>query len=524
VSVYPRETSNLAPGYRLDRYELLFPIGTGGMASVWVARLLGKHGFEKLCAIKTILPHFARDPHFQQMFLDEARIASRIHHTNVAQILDLGDQQGVLFLAMEWIDGDALSKLAYAVHHRGETFPIRIVLRILADVCAGLHAAHELCDRNGMPLGVVHRDVSPHNILINEQGVAKIIDFGIAKARDRVSGDTDTGTFRGKIKYMAPEQALSPRSTDRRADLWAVGAILYFLLSGNPPYDRENDIATLTQLASGRPPLPLANSVPQSVRAIATRALAWERGERYATAAEFQAALEDAMTEMEDVATNADVAAFCAWHLADRTEARKKSVALALSAAEERARVSILLAPANEDSAEFPRRSKVGSSPDAEALKPPMDAAPRSRVSETSPTLGTAATMTTNPATPGAVPLTRHWPIAAALMSFATVAAGVFVFAMVHRGGSAASAERPPAQPSAEAVATQAVPPPAPTASVAVTETPSAPSAEASAGAKGVPTVPAARRRRPTPAGPPTPNRDSPVAPATTKHRAEYGF
>jgi serine/threonine protein kinase len=266
------EPLHLSPGYRLDRYELLCPIGMGGMASVWVARLVGKHGFEKLVAIKTILPRFARDPTFQQMFLDEARISSRIQHVNVAQILDLGDQHGVLFLVMEWVDGDALSKLAQAVADGGGSFPPGIAVRILADVCAGLHAAHELRDRSGEPLGIVHRDVSPHNILIDAQGVAKVIDFGIAKARDRAAGDTKTGSFKGKIKYMAPEQAVQPKSTDRRADIWAVGAVLYTLLAGRSPYESENDMATLLQLAQQKPPDSLPSTIPAPSPGIPARA------------------------------------------------------------------------------------------------------------------------------------------------------------------------------------------------------------------------------------------------------------
>src|SRR5260370_11977088 len=300
------------------------------MASVWVARLLGKHGFEKLVAIKTILARYARDPRFQQMFLDEARIASRIAHPNVAQILDLGEDQGVLFLAMEWIEGEALYKLARAVHETGVTLAPAVALRIVAEVCAGLHAAHELRDRDGRPLGIVHRGVSPHNILIGDEGVAKIIDFGIAKARDRVAGETETGSFKGKVKYMAPEQALSPRSTDRRADLWAVGAVLYFLVSGRTPYGSDNDIATLARLASGQPPLPLPANLPKSVRAVTQRALAWNANDRYATADELRQAVEDTMREGGFVTTSADVAAFISKHLANRADVRKKAVALAL--------------------------------------------------------------------------------------------------------------------------------------------------------------------------------------------------
>src|SRR5260370_11427499 len=286
------------------------------MASVWVARLLGKHGFEKLVAIKTILARYARDPRFQQMFLDEARIASRIAHPNVAQILDLGEDQGVLFLAMEWIEGEALYKLARAVHETGVTLAPAVALRIVAEVCAGLHAAHELRDRDGRPLGIVHRDVSPHNVLIGDQGVAKIIDFGIAKARDRVAGDTETGSFKGKVKYMAPEQALSPRSTDRRADVWAVGAVLYFLISGRTPYGSDNDIATLARLASGQPPLPLPATIPPPVRAGAQRALASNVNDPYRTAAELRRAAGDGHPELRLTTTSADPAAFFSKHLA----------------------------------------------------------------------------------------------------------------------------------------------------------------------------------------------------------------
>src|SRR3984957_17055844 len=174
--------SPLVPGYKLGRYELLCPIAEGGMASVWAARQRGKHGFEKLVAIKTILPKFAADIRFQEMFLDEARIASRIEHLNVAQIFDLGEENDTLYLAMEYVDGEALSKLNRACMRKGVPIPTGLVLRVLADTCAGLHEAHELKDPSGKLLEIVHRDVSPHNVLVSSKGVAKLIDFGIAKA------------------------------------------------------------------------------------------------------------------------------------------------------------------------------------------------------------------------------------------------------------------------------------------------------------------------------------------------------
>src|SRR5271165_1080543 len=159
--------SVLRAGYRLDRYELLCPIASGGMATVWLAQLRGKRGFEKLFAIKTIKTDLTDDPRFQEMFLDEARIASGIQHPNVAQILDLGEQEQVLYIVMEWVDGESLAKIRKLTSKRKSVLPIGVALRVLADACSGLHAAHELRDDDGEHLGIVHRDVSPQNILIS---------------------------------------------------------------------------------------------------------------------------------------------------------------------------------------------------------------------------------------------------------------------------------------------------------------------------------------------------------------------
>jgi eukaryotic-like serine/threonine-protein kinase len=518
----PYAESHLVPGYRLDRYELLCPIGNGGMASVWVARLRGKHGFEKLVAIKTILARYARDPHFQQMFLDEARIASRIDHPNVAQILDLGDHHGVLFLAMEWIEGDALYKLARAVHETGVVFPPGIALRIVADVCAGLHAAHELRDRDGKPLGIVHRDVSPHNILIGDQGVAKIIDFGIAKARDRAAGETETGSFKGKVKYMAPEQALAPRSTDRRADLWAVGAVLYFLISGRTPYGSDNDIATIARLASGQPPLPLPTNIPRAVRAVAQRALAWNPNDRYATADELRRAAEDAMREIGVITTSPDVAAFFSSHLADRAGARKKAVARALRAAEERSLIVDLAKPNEESSGSFRLALRGTSAAAASSAKLHSDPT-ASRASQSSLTLGNAATMTTSPETSVA---RKKRLLVGALTLVAVVPLVVMMTAMLFRSGTAANGAGSVSAP----VAVQSVP-----SWTAIAPSASAPPATTTAppeisAAPSEPSATAERRRTPVTrtASPSTrpnsPNRDSATTTGTQQHRAEYGF
>ncbi len=329
--------SALAPGYKLDRYELLCPIAEGGMASVWVARQRGKHGFEKLVAIKTILPKFASDVRFQEMFLDEARIASRIEHANVAQIFDLGEENEILYLAMEYVEGDALSKLNRACQRQGLRLPTGVILRVLADACAGLHEAHEMRDPAGRPLEIVHRDVSPHNILVSTKGAAKLIDFGIATARSRAGSETSSGVLKGKIQYMAPEQALGQR-LDRRADIWAVGAVLYALLAGKPPYEGENPLATLHLLGSGRPPMPLPSSIHPAITAIVRRSLSFAADHRYASAADLRDAIERAMVAAQCTTTNTEVAAFANEHLADRIEKRRAAIETALAAAGERER------------------------------------------------------------------------------------------------------------------------------------------------------------------------------------------
>ncbi len=312
------------------------------MASVWIARQTGKHGFRKLVAVKTVLPKYAEDPAFQNMFIDEARIASRIEHANVTQILDVGEQHGVTYLVMEYVDGDALSKISRAARKKDVKIPLGILLRIVADVCGGLHAAHELRDEKGAPLGVVHRDVSPQNVLVTTRGVAKLIDFGIAKARDRLSGDTNADTLKGKVQYMAPEQALG-KAVDRRADVYAVGAVLYHLITGKPPFEAENDIQTLFLVTSGRPPVPLPPAVPAPVRELVKRALVHSPEGRFATAAELQQAIEEAIVEARLAASPAAVSAFLADMVGDRAEKRKEAIALGLKAAEEREKVDAIM-------------------------------------------------------------------------------------------------------------------------------------------------------------------------------------
>ena len=462
----------LAPGDKLDRYELLCPLADGGMASVWAARQIGKHGFEKLVAIKTILPKFAADIRFQEMFLDEARIASRIEHLNVAHILDLGEERRILYLVMDYVDGDALSKLARVCQRERITIPTGVVLRVLADTCAGLHEAHEMRDGRGKPLDIVHRDVSPHNVLVSTRGVAKLIDFGIAKARSRVGMETHAGVVKGKIQYMAPEQALG-RPVDRRADVWAVGAVLYQLLAGKPPYQADNQLQTLQLLGSGRPPLPLPPGVPPAIGRIVRKALAHSRDHRYPTAAELGGAIEDVLVEVRMPTTAADVAAFCAEHLGEHAERRRQEIDLALAAADERRRVVDALGPTSEWGSVVVPAPPVGprpilplpsgATPGHEAITLRDGSLSRIRPRDTSAprrTRGSIVPGAPSSATPGSAAIDASGPMPLRSRSGKSVVAGVALVAATAAAGGTGlswtmgrSAARPAVAPTPPALA-----------------------------------------------------------------------
>ncbi len=328
MAALANSSDELERGKTLDRYELVLPVARGGMARVWVAKLRGKHGFEKMVALKTILPIFAEDPRFRRMFLDEAKIASGIEHVNVAQILDLGEQDGQLYLVMEWVDGDSLQELDRAAEKAGLELPIPVLVRVLADACAGLHAAHELSDAHGRALNVVHRDVSPQNILISSKGVVKVIDFGVVKARRRATEETTTGTIKGKLQYMAPEQALG-QSVDRRADIFSVGATLYRLLARRPVYRGSSPFSTFQRLTSAAPPEPLPAHVPGALSSIVLRALSFDPAKRYATAAELGAELEGLLQGPYQT-TSREVSAVVEQYLGAALVARRNAILEAL--------------------------------------------------------------------------------------------------------------------------------------------------------------------------------------------------
>lgn len=283
--------SELGPGTLLGRYEILAPIAAGGMARVWAARMKGSRGFAKTVAVKTLLPGVSDDLRYENMFLDEAHLASQIRHANVVEIHDLGEERGLLYLVMEYIDGESLNTLRRAA---GDALvPRRLALKIIADTAAGLHAAHQLASTDGNALGIVHRDVSPQNILISYNGVVKVTDFGIAKAVGRISQTTDT-TLKGKPAFMAPEQ-ISGGDVDCRADVFALGIVAYQLLCGKHPFRGQNDLATVSNIQSDRPILPprhFNSTLSAGLEEIVLRCLERDPTRRFQSARELEIAID----------------------------------------------------------------------------------------------------------------------------------------------------------------------------------------------------------------------------------------
>lgn len=328
----------IQPGQTLGRYEFLVPIAQGGMAAVWAARLHGTRGFSKTVAVKTMLPTISDDPLFEQMFLDEATIASSIRHPNVVQIQDLGEQNDILYLVMEWVDGEPLSAMRRAAAKQGG-IPRNIAVKIVADACAGLHAAHELKDENGALVGLVHRDISPQNILITYDGLVKIVDFGVAKAAGRSAADTNAGQIKGKPPYMSPEQALG-EDIDRRTDLFALGIILYQLTTGKHPFRGESDVITLQNIVSERPVVPpraFDKDYPKPLETVVMKAISRDPNERYQTAAEFEAALDRVFPPNMPRVRLEDVGKFVTSLLGERGEERREALREAIRQADDRA-------------------------------------------------------------------------------------------------------------------------------------------------------------------------------------------
>lgn len=281
-------------GMRVGRYETICPIASGGMATVHLARAVGVGGFERLVAIKVMHEHIAKEPDFVAMFLDEARLAARIRHPNVVPTIDVQQTDDGVFLVMEFIEGPSLRRMLRKLEQQQESLPVELAVRVVAETLSGLHAAHELKGPDGALLNLVHRDVSPANVLVGADGIVRLTDFGVARAEARLSS-TRGGQLKGKIPYMPPEQIMG-EPLDRRTDVYAAGLVLWEALVGRRAIVASNDGELVHRIVSGAidPPRRHRPELPEPIEQACLKALAMKPDDRYATAAEFADALEDA--------------------------------------------------------------------------------------------------------------------------------------------------------------------------------------------------------------------------------------
>lgn len=274
----------------IGRYALHSEIASGGMATVYFGRLLGPVGFSRTVAIKQLHPHFAKDPDFVSMFVDEARVAARIAHPNVIQTVDVVVTGGELYLVMDYLPGESLARLVRRLANGHERIPVDIACTIMSNVLHGLHAAHEAKSERGEPLDIVHRDVSPSNVLVGVDGVARVLDFGVAKAVGNLHTSRE-GSLKGKIAYMAPEQIEG--TVTRQSDIYAASVVLWEALTGQRLFDGE-EVTVLAKVLGGviPPPRSIVPDLPEALDALTLRGLARHPEQRFATAREMALALE----------------------------------------------------------------------------------------------------------------------------------------------------------------------------------------------------------------------------------------
>ena len=307
----PEETdggghSLLAAGKMVGRYRLLSLVASGGMAQIWAAKP-ESGGFSRTVALKVVRPEYAADEEYRRMLVDEAAAASAVHHPNVCEIFELGQHKEVVFIAMEWVPGDSIAGL---IRQRTQYVPFSYALaaRVIADACAGLHAAHQATGPEGEAMNIVHRDISPQNILLSSQGHVKVTDFGIAKARDQIHSRTRTGEIKGKFAYISPEQILG-KGVDHRSDVYAMGCVLYVTTLGLRPFGRGTH-AVMSKIVQGdfKAPRQLVPTYPEKLERIVIKALSRKSEDRYSTAEEMRLALEDWLAKSGKIVTHTDIA------------------------------------------------------------------------------------------------------------------------------------------------------------------------------------------------------------------------
>lgn len=324
-------TDDVRQGRRLGNNELILRIGRGGMATVWVAREHSDgRGDDRLVAVKALLADLADEAEFVRMFIDEVRLVRAIRHPNVVKVFDVGEDDGVMWMSMEWVEGDSLHAIIAEAGKR-RAIPPDMAVRIIADAAAGLHAAHELRDDQGRLRGVVHRDISPHNVLIGTNGVIKLVDFGVAKAVGRMSETTRAGQLKGKFGYMSPEQALG-RAVDRRSDIFSLGIVLFELTTSRRLFRGDSDIETLKLINAADVPRPssIDADYPPELERIVLRALEKDPARRHQSAAELEAELRQFLKARHTVVPESGVAGLLKRVMGGRIEQRRKAVRSAL--------------------------------------------------------------------------------------------------------------------------------------------------------------------------------------------------
>ncbi len=295
-------SSQPPPGDPTGRqYRLLLELGEGGTAKVFLAVARGPGGFNKLVVLKALKKHLCGDRELRTSFLHEARLSARLNHPNVVQVNEVTELDSVPVIVMEYLQGRALSEI---IHRAGDQLSLPMTLRIVSDALSGLHYSHELCDYDGTPLNLVHRDVSPQNVFVTFDGVVKMLDFGIAKVAGS-GGDTETGVIKGKLRYMPPEQLVG-EPIDRRADIFAIGVVLWELGAGQRMWRDLPEAAIMNRVINGEIPSPrdVNPDCPELLERICLKALAYERSARYATAAEVQADVDALLSHLGDPVGN----------------------------------------------------------------------------------------------------------------------------------------------------------------------------------------------------------------------------
>ncbi|MBK6459731.1 MAG: serine/threonine protein kinase [Myxococcales bacterium] len=465
-------------------------LASGGMATVFLARLSSVAGFQRLYAIKRLHPHLQREQEFVDMFLDEARLAARIHHPNVVSILEVGESARGYYLVMEYVEGDTVAHLLARAAQKQTRLPTEVTLRIALDALAGLDAAHELKDDHDQPLQVVHRDVSPQNILIGVDGTTRITDFGVARAAARLT-TTRTGQLKGKLAYMAPEQARG-QGVDRRADVFALGIVLWEALAMRRLFKGDGEAETLSRVLNDVvPPLrSIVPTLPSGVEAAVMKALERDPANRFATAAEFADALEKAGRAVRCVGSHKDVAACLEAHMGAEISEQRTAVRtwLALS---EPSRVARRQGAEEASGPQAVDRSEPrGVTPTAAQLEvtSPSGAAIREASGPviSAPTSVSASSLSTlteaSPSEPPP-PARRKW----APILLAGLAGGALVAIVAKAGPFGAAPVATPAAAPPSATAAPVAPAPSIGAPVAAASSSSAPAAPAPAHAETTP-------------------------------------